>query len=72
MIRIDQIWLGTEPVDMRAGMGIWLATRRLHKGSFTWSPADTLNPALSEEQWQALVMDLPWHRIGPRGVIRIL
>ena len=110
MIRIDQIWLGTEPVDMRAGMdtllsrvvmvfgaaqphhaylftnrranrmkvlvhdsiGIWLATRRLHKGSFTWSPANTLNPELTEEQWQALIIGLPWHRIGTGGVIGIL
>ncbi|MBK1782626.1 IS66 family insertion sequence element accessory protein TnpB, partial [Advenella sp. WQ 585] len=25
MIRIDQIWLGTEPVDMRAGMDTLLS-----------------------------------------------
>jgi transposase len=75
MIRIDSIWLATEPIDMRVGMdtalarvvqvfgaarphhaylftnkrstrikvlvydgfGIWLASRRLNKGRFTWT-----------------------------------
>ncbi len=110
MIRIDQIWLAVEPMDMRAGvetalarvvkvfgaaqphhaylfanrrtnrlkilvhdgMGVWLAARRLHQGGFTWPRPGTADQRLSAEQLQALVIGLPWHRIGPAGVIDLL
>ncbi|PLC52807.1 IS66 family insertion sequence hypothetical protein [Pollutimonas nitritireducens] len=110
MIRIDQIWLAVEPMDMRAGtetalarvvkvfgavqphhaylfanrranrlkvlvhdgMGVWLAARRLHQGGFTWPRSDGADQKLSAEQLQALVIGLPWHRIGPAGVIDLL
>lgn len=52
MIRIDAVWLATDPLDMRAGIdsalarvikvlvhdgiGFWLAARRLHQGHFVW------------------------------------
>ncbi|WP_237174062.1 IS66 family insertion sequence element accessory protein TnpB [Paracandidimonas lactea] len=110
MIRIDQIWLAVEPMDMRAGtetalarvvkvfgaaqphhaylfanrranrlkvlvhdgMGVWLAARRLHQGGFTWPRPDAADQRLSEEQLQALVIGLPWHRIGVGGVIDLL
>ncbi|NYT60674.1 IS66 family insertion sequence element accessory protein TnpB [Alcaligenaceae bacterium] len=110
MIRIDQIWLAVEPMDMRAGtetalarvvkvfgaaqphhaylfanrranrlkvlvhdgMGVWLAARRLHQGGFTWPRLGTADQKLSAEQLQALVIGLPWHRIGPAGVIDLL
>jgi transposase len=48
------------------GVGIWLAARRLYEGKFVWpssvAAAGTL--ALSSEQLQALVLGLPWQRIG--------
>lgn len=110
MIRIDQIWLAVEPMDMRAGtdtalarvvkvfgaaqphhayvfanrranrlkvlvhdgLGIWLAARRLHQGGFTWPHSGQTPLILSDEQLQALVIGLPWHRIGPNGVIDVL
>jgi transposase len=110
MIRIDQIWLAVEPMDMRAGtdtalarvvkvfgaaqphhaylfanrranrlkvlvhdgIGIWLAARRLHQGGFTWPRPDTPNAELTAEQLQALVIGLPWQRIGPGGIIDVL
>ena len=110
MIRIDQIWLAVEPMDMRAGtetalarvvkvfgaahphhaylfanrranrlkvlvhdgIGVWLAARRLNQGRFTWPRPDTPEMSLTEEQLQALVIGLPWHRVGPGGVIDIL
>jgi transposase len=54
------------------GVGIWLAARRLHTGKFTWphERSDTLK--LTPEQLDALVLGLPWQRIGEAGVIRIL
>lgn len=107
MIRIDQIWLAVEPMDMRAGtetalsrvvtvfgavqphhayvfanrranrlkvlvhdgMGVWLAARRLHQGRFTWPQSGMANQQLSAEQLQALVIGLPWHRLGSGNVI---
>jgi transposase len=110
MIRIDQIWLAVEPMDMRAGtetalarvvkvfgaarphhaylfanrranrlkvlvhdgVGLWLAARRLHQGRFTWPRLGSPDRPLTDEQLQALVLGLPWHRIGPEGAIDVL
>lgn len=111
MIRIDSIWLATEPMDMRAGtetalarvvsvfgaaqphcaylfanrranrmkvlvhdgVGIWLAARRLHKGKFVWPGSrHCAQVELDAEQLQALVLGLPWQKIGAGGVISIL
>ena len=111
MIRVDAIWLATEPLDMRAGhdtalarvvkvfgaavphhaylfanrranrmkilahdgIGIWLAARRLHQGSFVW-PRPEVGPSLPlrDEQLQALVLGLPWQRLGIDGAITVL
>lgn len=110
MIRIDAAWLGTEPLDMRAGtdtalarvvqvfgaahphhaylfanrranrmkvlvhdgIGIWLAARRLHKGRFVWPDTTLIQVALSRAQLDALILGLPWQRIGPDGVITVV
>ena len=110
MIRIDQIWLAVEPIDMRAGtetvlarvvqvfgaahshhayvfankrgnrlkvlvhdgLGVWLAARRLNQGRFIWPRAGQANLSLDQEQWQALVVGLPWHRLGMFAVIDAL
>lgn len=54
------------------GIGVWLCARRLHKGSFTWASASTGSTvAITAEQLQALVIGLPWHRIGTAATIRI-
>jgi len=54
------------------GIGIWLCARRLHQGSFTWaSSAAGKTLALTAEQLHALVIGLPWHRIGNTSTIRI-
>ena len=109
MIRIDAVWLGVEPLDMRAGteatlarvvrvfgevrahhayvfvnrrsdrikllvhdgIGIWLCARRLHQGRFIWSGASGTQAAISHEQLQALVVGLPWWRIGAQGTIQV-
>jgi transposase len=54
------------------GIGIWLAARRLNTGKFAWPNDRTGTLALSREQLDALVLGLPWQRIGEGGVIRIL
>jgi len=54
------------------GIGIWLCARRLHQGSFTWaSHGQCATASLTQEQLQALVIGLPWHRIGAAAVIRV-
>ena len=111
MIKIEAIWLSTEPLDMRAGtdtalarvvtvfgaarphhaycfankranrmkvlvhdgIGIWLAARRLHQGGFVWAGLkDGLQASLSQPQLEALVLGLPWQRMGEAGVINLL
>jgi transposase len=107
MIRIDQVWLAVEPMDMRAGMdtaltrvvrvfgaarphhayvfanrratrvkvlvhdgiGVWLAARRLNQGKFVWPAPGVTRMELTDEQLGALVLGLPWQRLGEAGVI---
>jgi hypothetical protein len=47
-----------------------MCTRRLAEGTFNW-PRDVreLKHSLSREQLQALVVGLPWQRIGAKSVI---
>ena len=111
MIRIDSIWLATEPMDMRAGtesalarvvavfgaaqphcaylfanrratrmkvlvhdgFGVWLAARRLNQGKFHWPGIrHGAEMALDAEQLQALVLGLPWQRVGAGSAITLL
>lgn len=53
------------------GLGVWLAARRLHQGSFPRYPL-AQNVMLTRAQFDALVLGLPWHRIGEAGVISVL
>lgn len=105
MIRIEAMWLATEPVDMRCGadrllarvvqvfgaaqanhgylfanargtriklivhdgFGVWCAARRLNAGRFAWIPATSTSPislSLTNEQFNALVLGLPWARLS--------
>lgn len=54
------------------GIGIWLAARRLQQGKFVWPPADPAHCELSLAQLDALVLGLPWQRVGPAGVITVV
>ena len=110
MIRVDALWLATEPLDMRSGtesalarvvavfgaarphhaylfanaranrmkvlvhdgIGVWLAARRLNRGKFVW-PRDAASTAtLSRAQFDALVLGLPWQRVGSQGAIAVV
>ena len=111
MIRVDAVWLSTEPMDMRAGtdtalarvvkvfgaarphhayvfanrrstrlkvlvhdgIGIWLAARRLHEGRFIWpGGGGAAHRSVTREQLDALVLGLPWQRVGEAGVITVV
>jgi Transposase and inactivated derivatives len=111
MIRIEAVWLATQPLDMRSGfdaclarvisvfgaahphtaylfanlranrmkvlvhdgLGFWLAARRLHQGHFVWpNAAAQMQFALSRAQLDALVLGLPWSRIGEGGIITVV
>jgi len=55
------------------GIGFWLAARRLHQGHFVWpSTAGQTQLSLSRAQLDALVLGLPWGRIGERGIITVV
>ena len=56
------------------GFGVWCAARRLNKGSFEWPRSTTAGTAtgtapdpapltLSVDQFNALVLGLPWQRL---------
>ena len=53
------------------GIGVWLAARRLNTGRFTWA-SEGANLSVTREQFDALVLGLPWQRVGEAGVIRML
>lgn len=54
------------------GIGIWLAARRLHQGKFVWPQAGLgANCSLTRSQFDALVLGLPWQRVGEQSVIRL-
>jgi len=54
------------------GIGIWLAARRLHQGKFIWSAAGGANCKLERTQLDALVLGLPWQRLGEASVITVV
>ena len=53
-------------------IGVWLAARRLNSGKFVL-PRDAASTAsLSDAQFDALVLGLPWQRLGDGGVITVV
>ena len=58
------------------GFGVWCAARRLNKGSFEWPSATTTGAStstapitLTRDQFDALVVGLPWQRLEQLRVI---
>jgi transposase len=55
------------------GIGIWLAARRLNEGKFVWPvPGINRHHQLSTEQLHALMLGLPWQRLGVEGIITVV
>lgn len=55
------------------GLGLWLSMRRLHQGRFVWAQANAERErVLSRAQFDALVLGLPWQRLGEAAVITLV
>ena len=54
------------------GIGIWLAARRLYRGRFVWPGEGGVRQSLTREQLDALVLGLPWQRLGESATITLL
>jgi transposase len=61
-------------VIVHDGFGVWLCSRRLHKGCFNWGKGIGLSASvtLSPEQLNALIVRLPWQRLGEYSSIKCL
>ncbi|WP_153162186.1 IS66 family insertion sequence element accessory protein TnpB [Zoogloea sp. 1C4] len=53
------------------GQGIWLACRRLNQGRFRWADGNG-SLTLSQAQFDALVLGLPWQQLSGDGAIRMI
>jgi len=48
------------------GFGVWCAARRLNRGGFEWPrgvSGDAPSVVLAQDQFDALVVGLPWQRL---------
>ncbi|MCL7463415.1 IS66 family insertion sequence element accessory protein TnpB [Pseudomonas sp. NW5] len=55
------------------GFGVWLAARRLNQGRFVWPGSEQgTQRELTPEQLRALVIGLPWRRLGDDASISVL
>ncbi|MBL0244001.1 MAG: IS66 family insertion sequence element accessory protein TnpB [Rhodoferax sp.] len=55
------------------GIGIWFASRRLHQATLSGPLGSaTDRVSLSRNQLDALVLGLPWSRIGDGGIITVV
>jgi transposase len=51
------------------GFGVWCAARRLNQGRFLWPREGAATATLTEAQFNALVLGLPWQRLEQMAVI---
>jgi transposase len=52
------------------GFGVWCAARRLNAGRFVWPREAAATPlSLTQAQFDALVVGLPWQRLPEMSVI---
>lgn len=53
------------------GFGVWCAARRLNAGSFVWphDAASGTSVALTKDQFDALILGLPWQRLEQMRLI---
>ena len=53
------------------GYGIWLANRRLNQGKFHWGSGKP-RMALTRQQFDALILGLPWEKLIDGSTIKVL
>ena len=52
------------------GFGVWCAARRLNAGHFAWPREAAATPlSLTQVQFDALVVGLPWQRLPEMSVV---
>ena len=54
------------------GFGVWCAARRMNIGGFVWpreAGADTASVTLTKDQFDALILGLPWQRLESMRLI---
>jgi len=51
------------------GFGVWCAARRLNQGRFLWPRDGSAAASLTQAQFDALVLGLPWQRLEQMAVI---
>ena len=53
--------------------GVWLGSRRLHRGRFIWPQGDELVCTLNHDQWQWLIMGVDWQKLSaqPQSLWRV-
>jgi transposase len=51
---------------------VWLAARRLNAGRFVWPRESGATLSITRAQFDALVLGLPWQRVGEAGIITVL
>ena len=54
------------------GISRGLAARRLHQGKFAWPAPVDVHWQLERSQLDALVLGLPWQRMGDAGIITMV
>ena len=69
---VQILWRTVRKVLVHDGVGLWLAARRLHQGKFVWTQPGGPNVALQHAQLNALVLGLPWQRVGSLGAITVI
>ncbi|WP_430624144.1 IS66 family insertion sequence element accessory protein TnpB [Pseudomonas aeruginosa] len=66
-------WTASICTRPRRVTAIWLAARRLNQGKFHWPGIrHGTEVELDTEQLQALVLGIPWQRVGAGGTITVL
>lgn len=55
------------------GIGVWLCARRRYQGRFVWPiPGGAHTLTVSQAQLSALVLGLPWQRLGEDCIITVV